>query len=98
MRRQAGLLLREKDATMNTVKPDAAALKAERERDKAQAMREYEAEKRAWQANLLRLRALRLARESTLVEATPARRPVAKKAPIRKASPARMRSARRTAS
>jgi len=89
---------------MNTVKPNAAALKAERERDKAQAMREYVAEKNAWQANLLRLRALRLmresmpVRESTPVEATPARRPIAKKAPIRKPSPTRTRSARRAAS
>jgi hypothetical protein len=83
---------------MNTAKPNAAALKAERDRDKVQAMREYEADERAWQANLLRLRALRLARERTLVEATPARRPVAKKAPSRKPSPTRMRSARRVES
>ena len=83
---------------MNTVKPNAAALKAERDRDKAQATREYEAGKRAWQANLLRLRALRLARESNPVEATPARRPNAKKAPSGNANLTRMRSARRVES
>jgi hypothetical protein len=41
-----------------------AAKKAERERDQAQALREYEAEKRAVRANMERLRALRLAKES----------------------------------
>jgi hypothetical protein len=39
------------------------ALKVERARDGAQAMREYEAEKIALQANTARLRALRLAKE-----------------------------------
>jgi hypothetical protein len=48
----------------------AAALKAERERDKMQAMRDYEA----------RLRALRLAKESAEAQATTARRPGKKKA------------------
>ncbi len=42
----------------------AAAKKAERERDAAQAMRDYEAEKRIAHANMLRLRAQREARES----------------------------------
>ena len=39
----------------------AAAKKAERDRDAAQALRGYEAEKRAIHANMMRLRALRLA-------------------------------------
>jgi hypothetical protein len=43
----------------------AAAVKADREREKTEAMREYQAEKLASQANMVRLRALRLAREST---------------------------------
>jgi hypothetical protein len=42
----------------------AAALKAERERDKVQARRDYEAETLARRANMMRLRALRLANES----------------------------------
>ena len=41
----------------------AVAIKAERERDKAQALRDYEAEQLARQANMTRLRALRLAKE-----------------------------------
>jgi hypothetical protein len=41
-----------------------SAVKAERERDKAEAMREYQAERLAAQANCARLRALRVARES----------------------------------
>jgi len=53
--------------TLKSVKqvPSAAALKAERERDKVQAVRDYEEENRARQANLARLRALRLAQERT---------------------------------
>ena len=42
----------------------AAAAKADREREKTEAMREYQAEKVAAHANMARLRALRLARES----------------------------------
>jgi hypothetical protein len=45
-------------------KPTTAAKKAERERDQAQALREYEAEKRAVHANMKRPRALRLAKET----------------------------------
>jgi len=52
---------------MTTLKRDqqlsATAKKAERDRDAAQAMREYEAENRATQANMARLRELRLAKE-----------------------------------
>jgi len=73
------------------VKPtsNAAALKAERERDKAQAMRDYEAQARARQANMLRLRALRLARENVAAQAATARPPAGKKTVIRGAPPAR---------
>ena len=84
---------------MMIVKPtNSAALKAERERDKAQAMREYEADKTARQANMMRLRALRLMKESVDAQVTPAHQPIAKNAPRRKASPAPSRGARRTAS
>jgi hypothetical protein len=41
----------------------AAALKVERERDMAQAMRDYETEQSARIANMARLRALRLEKE-----------------------------------
>ena len=41
----------------------AAALKAERERDKVQAVQDYEGDQRARQANMARLRGLRLAKE-----------------------------------
>ncbi len=58
----------------------AAAIKAERERDKAQAMRDYEAEQLARQANMVRLRALRLAKERADALAAAARRPARKKA------------------
>jgi hypothetical protein len=42
-----------------------AAQRAERERDAAKAMQDYEAEKRAIHANMMRLRALRLAKKSS---------------------------------
>jgi hypothetical protein len=58
----------------------AAAAKAERERDKAQAVRDYEAEQLARQANMARLRALRLAKESADARAAKPRRPAKKKA------------------
>ena len=60
--------------------PSPASVKAERERDKAQAMRDYEAEQFSRLANMERLRALRLAKESADALATAARRPVSKKA------------------
>ena len=61
-----------------------AAKKADREREAAKAMREYEAEKVRIDANTTRLRALRLAKEAadaaTGVRATaPAKAPAAKK-------------------
>lgn len=86
---------------MTTLKPytNASALKNERDLDKAQAMREYEAEGRARHANMMRLRALRVARESAAAQTKPAGQPIKKKAAaIRKSSPTRARSARRVAS
>jgi len=85
---------------MTPTKPstNAAALKAERERDKTQAMRDYEAEGHARQANMLRLRALRLAKESAAAQAAPARRPAKKGAAIGGSSPTRVRGARQAAS
>lgn len=67
-------------ATLKGVKPvsAAAALKAERERDMAQAMQDYENEQRARRANMARLRALRLAKERTEAKGTAAP-PAAKK-------------------
>jgi hypothetical protein len=58
----------------------AAALKAERERDKIQAMREYQAERLAHQTNMMRLRALRIAKESSTAQATTAPRLATKRA------------------
>lgn len=53
---------------MPTLKSDQQKLKiatqkAERERDRTQALQDYAAEKRAVHANMMRLRALRLAKE-----------------------------------
>jgi hypothetical protein len=62
--------------TLRSVKQSPiAAAKAERERDKMQAMRDYEAKKLASQANMARLRALRLAKECTNSQAPSAQRP-----------------------
>src|SRR3974390_419315 len=60
-----------------------AAAKAERERDKTEAMREYQAEKLASQANMARLRALRLANEGAVPRATAAQLPAKRKAASR---------------
>jgi hypothetical protein len=76
----------------------AAALKAERERDKIQAMRDYEAETLARQANMMRLRALRLAKENGEGQATTAPRPAKKKAAIRVATLTRARGQLRKSS
>lgn len=57
-------------------RPDRAAreaMKKERDRDAAVAMKEYEAERRAVLANTERLRALRLAREAGAAPATTAK-------------------------
>lgn len=66
---------------MTTLKRDqqlsATAKKAERDRDAAQAMSEYEAEKRATQANMARLREQRLAKERA--EAEPSAKKTKKK-------------------
>jgi hypothetical protein len=64
----------------------AAAMKADRERDKAQAVRDYEEEKRARQANMARLRALRLATERAELKATTTPRSTKKKAAIQTGS------------
>ncbi len=71
-----------------------AALKAERERDRAQAMRDYHAEKLAIAANTERLRALRLARDSAGAQPAPAKRTVTTKP----ARPASTQVGRRTSS
>lgn len=61
----------------------AAALKAERERDKAQALKDYEDEQRALRTNMARLRALRLAKKRTESKTTTAPRSARKKAAAR---------------
>ena len=75
-----------------------AAAKAERERDKSEAAREYQAEKVAAQANMARLRALRLARERVKESADSepaAPRPAKRKAASSAKSPATGRSTSR---
>lgn len=57
-----------------------AAAKMEREREKTEAMREYQAEKLASQANMARLRALRLAKESSDSQLRAAQRRAKRKA------------------
>jgi hypothetical protein len=68
--------------TLKRISPPSsqAAMKAERERDKAQAMRDYQAEQLARQTNMARLRDLRLAKELADALAAAARRLVTKKA------------------
>jgi hypothetical protein len=67
----------------------AATQKAERERDRIQAKSDYEAEALARQANMMRLRVLRLANESHAAPATAARRLAKKRTAIR--SPGQLR-------
>ena len=57
-----------------------AAAKAERERDKTEAMREYQKEKLASEANMARLRGLRLANENADPQPLAAQRPAKGKA------------------
>jgi hypothetical protein len=57
-----------------------AAVKEERARDAARAMREYEADRAATLAKTARLRAMRLAKESETAEAAP---PVPMKKPAK---------------
>jgi hypothetical protein len=68
----------------DTKRSQAAALKADREREKTEAMREYQAGKVAAHANMARLRALRLAqesiKESTASQPQAAPRPAKRKA------------------
>ena len=61
----------------------AAALKAVRERDRIQATHDYEAETLARQANMMRLRALRLANDNVAAPATTVRRLAKKTTAIR---------------
>ena len=68
-----------------------SAVKADRERDKAEAMREYQAERLAAQANFTRLRALRQARESAQAAAAAAA------PPAKPAKTAKKKAVRRTA-
>ena len=56
-----------------------AAAKAERERDKNEAMREYQTENRASLANMARLRALRLAKENADSQVPAAPQPAKRK-------------------
>jgi hypothetical protein len=74
-----------------------SAVKAERERDKTEAMREYQAERLAAQANFTRLRALRQAREAAQAAAAAAAAAAASK-PAKKArkKPARLTAAAAT--
>jgi hypothetical protein len=58
----------------DTKRSPVAAAKVERERDKSEAMREYQIEKLASQANMARLRALRLARENAVSQLQAAQR------------------------
>jgi hypothetical protein len=79
------LLLRLSKEKPMTILQDAkqslvAAAKAERERDKTEAMREYQTESRASLANMARLRALRLAKEGTAPPPQAAPRPAKRKA------------------
>jgi hypothetical protein len=65
-----------KDAQQRSM---AAATNAERARDRAQALREYEAEKLARDANTARLRALRLAKEASEAEDAKTQAPIRKR-------------------
>jgi len=76
----------------------ASVMKAERERDKAQAVRDYEAEQLARQANMARLRALRLAKERADVLAAAARRSNGKKVATEVSTLARAKRQLRTSS
>lgn len=61
-------------------------------------MRDYQAEALARQDNMIRLRALRLAKESVETQATMVPRPAKKKAMIRVTTPARARGPLRKSS
>jgi hypothetical protein len=64
----------------------AAAQKAGREREAAQAMREYQAERVRVDANTARLRELRLAKEAVDAEAAAAQAAAKKAAPRKRAT------------
>jgi hypothetical protein len=69
----------------DTKQSPVAAAKAERERDKSEAMREYQTERLASRTNMARLRALRLAKESADSQPQAAPRPAKRKAASRNA-------------
>jgi hypothetical protein len=70
-------------ATLKVNNHAAAALKAGRERDRIQATRDYEAGMLARQANMMRLRALRLASDNVNAPATTVPRLAKKRTAIR---------------
>jgi hypothetical protein len=67
----------------------AAAVKADRAREKTEAMRDYQAGKVAAQANMARLRALRLAKES--IKESTAAQPHAAPRPAKRKSASRVK-------
>ena len=86
IRWRAGLFNGSKGPPMATLKVNnhaAAALKAGRERDRIQATRDYEAGMLARQANMMRLRALRLASNNVNAPATTMPRLAKKRTAIR---------------
>jgi hypothetical protein len=86
IRWRAGLFNGSKGPPMATLKVNnhaAAALKAGRERDRIQATRDYEAGMLARQANMMRLRALRLASDNVNAPATTVPRLAKKRTAIR---------------
>lgn len=75
----------------------AAAKQVNRDREAAEAVREYAAEKARVDANTLRLRTLRLQKEAAEAQAAPpAKAPARKKAASQAAKPARSASRSRT--
>lgn len=76
----------------------AAAKQVNRDREAAEAVREYAAEKARVDANTLRLRALRLEKEAAEAQAAPpAKPPARKKAAGQAAKPARASRSRTSA-
>ena len=73
-------IAKSQDAKQSPKQSPMAAAKAERARDQTEAVREYQAEKLASQANMARLRALRLAKESADSQPPVTPRPAKRKA------------------
>jgi hypothetical protein len=86
-------------ASIKTIEQQAAATakKAERERDATKAMREYQAESARIDANMARLRAMRLEKEARDAQSQAVAKPAAKKTAPGAAKPARVRRARTSA-